>query len=325
VTAPALAVRVTVCAVLTEDTVAVNPAVFAPAATLTEAGTVTAVLLLARLTANPPEAAAVFNVTVQLSVPAPVIEPLVQLNALSTGTPVPLRLMMVEAPEEELLLMVSVPLRAPAEVGANCTVSVAVWLGFSVSGKVAPETVNPLPARVAELTVSAEEPVEVSVMVWVVAELTLTLPKVKLELLTVIVGTDEPSCRAKVFDVPPAEAVSVTVCAVLTEVTVAVKVALPAPAATLTEDGTATAVLLLARLTANPPDAAAAFNDTVQLSVPVPDIELLVQVSPVNTGTPVPLRPMTVVVPVEELLLMVSVPVAVPASVGSNCTVNVAV
>jgi hypothetical protein len=71
-------------------------------------------------------------------------------------------------------------------------------LGFSVSGKVAPETVNPLPARVAELTVSAEEPVEVSVMVWVVAELTLTLPKVKLELLTVIVGTDEPSWSAKV-------------------------------------------------------------------------------------------------------------------------------
>jgi hypothetical protein len=39
-------------------------------------------LLLASLTANPPEPASVFRVTEQLSVPAPVIEVLVQLKAL---------------------------------------------------------------------------------------------------------------------------------------------------------------------------------------------------------------------------------------------------
>jgi len=68
--------------VLTEDTVAVKPAVVAPAATVTLAGTTTAVLLLARLTARPPLGAAAFSVTVQLSVPAAVIDALAQLNPL---------------------------------------------------------------------------------------------------------------------------------------------------------------------------------------------------------------------------------------------------
>ena len=39
---------------------------------------------------------------------------------------------------------------------------------------------------------------------------------------------------------------------------------------------------------------------------------------------PVPLRPIAVEAPVEELLASVSWPVAVPAVVGSNCTVKVA-
>jgi hypothetical protein len=112
--------------VVTADTVAEKLPVVDPAATVTEAGTVTAVLLLARLTANPPLAAATFSVTVQLSVPAPVIDPLVQLSPLNTGTPVPLRLINVEVPLDELLVRVNEPLAAPAIVGSNCTVSVAV-------------------------------------------------------------------------------------------------------------------------------------------------------------------------------------------------------
>jgi hypothetical protein len=112
--------------VLTDETVAVKLAVVEPAATVTEAGTVTDELLLARLTAKPPVDAAAFSVTVQLSLPAAVIEPLAQLSALSTGTPVPLRLTTVEVPLEELLVMVSEPEDAPAAVGSNCTVNVAV-------------------------------------------------------------------------------------------------------------------------------------------------------------------------------------------------------
>ena len=111
---------------LTDETVAVKLPVEDPAATVTLAGTVTAELLLARLTANPPVAAAAFSVTVQLSVPAAVIDPLVQLNALSTGTPLPLRLITVDVPVEELLVKVNEPEAAPDVVGSNCTVNVAV-------------------------------------------------------------------------------------------------------------------------------------------------------------------------------------------------------
>ena len=100
--------------------------VVAPAATVTLAGIVTAELLLARLTANPPLAAAAFKVIVQLSVPAPVTDPLVQLSALSTGTPLPLRLITVDDPLEELLVKVNEPEAVPAVVGSNCTVNVAV-------------------------------------------------------------------------------------------------------------------------------------------------------------------------------------------------------
>jgi len=154
---------------------------------------------------------------------------------------------------------------------------------------------------------------------------TFTLPKDKLDELTLSVGTPALSVRAKVFDTLPALAVRVAVCAVLTEETVAVKVAVVDPAATVTEAGTLTFESLLARLTANPPVAAAAFSVTVQLSVPAPVIEPLVQLSPLSTGTPVPLRLTAVEVPPEELLVRVSEPEMAPAVVGSNCTVSVAV
>jgi len=167
--------------VLTAETVAVKLALVDPAPTVTEAGTVTAELLLVRLTANPPLGAAALSVTVQLSVPAPVIDPLAQVSALNTGTPV-------------------------------------------------------------------------------------------------------LSCSAKVFATPPALAVNVTVCAVLTAETVAVKLALVDPAPTVTEAGTVTAELLLARLTANPPLGAAALSVTVQLSVPAPVMDPLTQVNPPKIG-----------------------------------------
>jgi hypothetical protein len=198
-------------------------------------------------------------------------------------------------------------------------------LGFRVRGKVAPETVKPVPATVAALTVTAAVPVEDRVNVCVVAVFTLTLPKDKLDELTLSVGTAPPSDRAKVFETLPALAVRVADCAVLTDETVAVKLAVVEPAATVTEAGTVTVELLLAKLTVNPPVAAAAFRVTVQLSVPDPVNEPLVQLSALSTGTPVPLRLTTVEVPPEELLVRVSEPEMAPAVVGSNCTVSVAV
>jgi hypothetical protein len=123
---PALAVSIAVCAVLTDATVAEKPALVAPAGTVTEAGTVIDELLLERLTVNPPLAAAAFNVSVQASVPAPVIDAFEQETAVSTGTPVPVRLIAVAEPIEELLANISWPVAAPAAAGLNCTVIVAV-------------------------------------------------------------------------------------------------------------------------------------------------------------------------------------------------------
>jgi hypothetical protein len=173
--------------------------------------------------------------------------------------------------------------------------------------------------------VTAPVPEDVSVTVCVTAVFTASLPKVKLDVLTPSVGVAAPSCSANVCAALFALAVSVTVVAVLTEETVAVKVAVLAPAATVTEAGTVTALLLLARFTWNPPVAAAALTVTVQLSVPAPVIDPFAQVSPVSTGTPVPLRLTTVDAPVVELLVSVNDPVTAPAAAGSNCTVNVAV
>jgi len=184
--------------------------VVAPEATVTDAGTVTAELLLATPTANPPLAAATLSVTVQLSVPAPVIDALLQLKPLNTGTPVPVRLIRVEVPLDELLVRVKEPVSAPAAVGSNCTVSVAVEFGFRVSGKVAPETVKPDPATAASLMITATVPVDDKVSVCVVAVFTLMLPKLMLAALTLSVGTPDPSCRANIFDTLFAVAVSVT-------------------------------------------------------------------------------------------------------------------
>ena len=99
--APNDAVKVAVCAVVTAEIVAVKPTLVAPAAIVTEAGTTTAVSSLDISTTWPPLPAAVLSVTVQLSVPAPVIDPLVQLN--------PLRLMVLLEPVEELLVNTAPP------------------------------------------------------------------------------------------------------------------------------------------------------------------------------------------------------------------------
>jgi hypothetical protein len=110
VTVPALAVRLAVCTVETADTLAVNWAVVAFAATRDADGTVTATLLLDKATLKPPVGAAPLIVTVQRSVPVPPIDALAQEILVSCGVvtaaaaPVPLRLITV-AVVEALLLM----------------------------------------------------------------------------------------------------------------------------------------------------------------------------------------------------------------------------
>jgi hypothetical protein len=105
----AVAVSVTDCAEVNAETVAVNAALVALAGTVNVAGTVTAVLLLERLTASPPVGAAALSVTVQASVPAAENEPLVHESAerAAVEAPVPLRLTTAVGLEEELLVTVS--------------------------------------------------------------------------------------------------------------------------------------------------------------------------------------------------------------------------
>jgi hypothetical protein len=311
-TLPALAVNVTACAVVTDVTVAVNPALVAFAATVTEAGTVTAALLLARLTVKPPLPAAALSVTVQLSLPAPVIDALLQERALNTpapAAPVPVRLITAVALVDELLWIVSCPVAAPLVVGSNCTCSVTDWVGFRVTGNVAPDIVNPVPVRAPELMVTGDVPVEVNVTGSVVGVFNVTLPNARLAGLIVNVAAAAFNCRAKVLETLPALAVRVTACAVVTDVTVAVNPALVAFAATVTEAGTVTAALLLARLTVKPPLPAAALSVTVQLSLPAPVIDALLQERALNTpapAPPVPVRLITAVALVDELLWIVS-------------------
>ena len=81
----AFAVIVTDCAVATEDTAAVKSVLVAFPGTITVLGTVTAELLLDRLTISPSLGAEAVSVTVHTSVPDPVIVPLPQYSALTSG------------------------------------------------------------------------------------------------------------------------------------------------------------------------------------------------------------------------------------------------
>jgi hypothetical protein len=88
---------------------------------------------------------------------------------------------------------------------------VAPWLELSVSGKAAPEIVNPLPLTAAALTVTAAVPVEDSVTDCVEGVFRFTFPNATLVALMLSVGPPAPSCRAKVCATPPALAVNVAV------------------------------------------------------------------------------------------------------------------
>jgi hypothetical protein len=87
------------------------------------------------------------------------------------------------------------------------------------------------------------------------------------------------NCNATLFDAPPELAVIVAVCVVLTALIDAENVAAVEPAGTVTEAGTATALLLLANVTAWPVLGAAPDNVAVQLSVAAPVMEVAAQLT----------------------------------------------
>ena len=80
--------------------------------------------------------------------------------------------------------MAMLPVAAPLAVGLNCTCRVIVCLGCNVAGSVPLTIVKPMPVILAELTVTAEVPVELSTSDIALAVFTGTLPKARLVALT---------------------------------------------------------------------------------------------------------------------------------------------
>jgi hypothetical protein len=115
----------------------------------------------------------------------------------------------MEDPVEELLVIVSCPVTAPAAVGSNCTLIVAVWVGFNVMGNVTPEALKPVPLTAAALTVTGAVPVDDRITDCVAGVFRFTFPNATLAALMLNVGTPGPSCSEKVFAVLPALAVKV--------------------------------------------------------------------------------------------------------------------
>ncbi len=252
----------------------------------------------------------------------------------------PLRLTVAVAFVDELLLTVSLPVTAPVAVGANLTLSVIACFGLRVTGKVAPLTLNPVPLMVAELTVTAPVPVEVSVTPNVAFEPVLTSPKLKLVGLTVKVEVDAVAVPVPLRETP------IVACPDALLDTVIVPVAAPA----LVGANFALSVTVCLGLsvtgkvapeTVNPVpliDAEAiltaavpvevSFNDSVEVlpTAMLPKLRLdgLTANCGVVAATPMPLR-LTVTLLLLELLLIVSVPVAALFVVGANFTWSFAV
>lgn len=93
-------------------------------------------------------------------------------------------------------------------MGSNCTLRVAVWPGVKVSGGVTPDTVNPVPAIVTELTVTDEPPDEVKVTDCVAGEFKGTSPNDMLVAFMLRTGLLVLSCKVTLLEMPPAVAVN---------------------------------------------------------------------------------------------------------------------
>jgi hypothetical protein len=150
-------------------------------------------------------------------------------------------------------------------------VRVAVCPGFNVIGVVIPVAPNRDPPIEIEEIVTGAVPEEVSITDCVPVLPTATFPNdtdvVLRDRAAAPVGDE--SVTLNVFVIPPALALMVAVCAVLTPSTVVVNAALVAPVATVTLPGTITAPSLVDRDTLTFA-VAAEVRYTVQASVPFP-------------------------------------------------------
>jgi hypothetical protein len=162
-------------------------ALVAPSAIVTEAGTVTAKLLLVRFTTTPPLGAAAVRDTVHGSfIPGPATARL-QVRLLSSGgvgaveSPVPLRPTVVVPFAVESLVTVNWPVAAPAAVGTNCTLIVYVPpAAANVTGRLLWATPKALLETFSAEIATGDEPRLVTVTVALAVLPTEILPKLML-------------------------------------------------------------------------------------------------------------------------------------------------
>ena len=96
------------------------------------------------------------------------------------AVPLPVRLTTPGLPVVELLAILNCPVAAPATVGSNTTTNWVYWPGFSVAGRLAPDSVKPVPVKVAELIVNGPVPADLSVTDWLAGVLRAMFPKARL-------------------------------------------------------------------------------------------------------------------------------------------------
>src|SRR5271155_268095 len=125
------------------------------------------------------------------------------VNCGFAATPVPVKASVAVLPLVELLLIVSCPVAAPATVGRNCSCKVTDWFGFSVTGRLPLTMVKPAPVIESEFTVTAEVPDDVSVTEAFADEFTVTLPKLRVEALSVNCGFAAPVPLKATIAAPP--------------------------------------------------------------------------------------------------------------------------
>ena len=128
------------------------------------------------------------SVTVQASVPAPVIDACVQEIALKAGDTPAALILMVRLPADELLAIVTTPVNVLTCGEVNPKFSVAVCPGFKVIGVVMPVAENNDPATEMPETVTGALPVEDKVTLCETVCPTRMLPKLIVDELTLSTG-----------------------------------------------------------------------------------------------------------------------------------------
>jgi hypothetical protein len=257
---PRVAVKVALWLLAIEaPAVALNVAVVAPVATVTDAGTVSEALLLPSVTFDPPVGAVWVSVTVQVMTPlCPRLVGLQATPETSTGAN---------------RLMVAV-----CELVPRVAVMVALWLLAIEAAAVALKVAVVVPAAtvteagtVSEALLLANTTLDPPVgAVWVsvaVQVLAAFWPRLVGLQATLEISTGANRLMVSVCELLPRVAVTVALWLLAIEAAaVALNVAVVAPAATVTEAGTVSEALLLASVTLDPPVGAVVFKVTVQLA-----------------------------------------------------------